>query len=231
MSAPIRAHQGVIDKYIGDAIMAYWGPPFAAADDQARLASVAALEMLQLVPQLRAELPELLGVRALPNSFDIRIGIATGEVLVGSIGSELMMSYTVMGDTVNLASRLEGANKEYGGRILVSEATVVAAAAAIEAREVDRIVTLGQTRPQAVFEIMGGKGELTAAQLELRARYAEGLAAYRAQRWDEARRCFEAALVAMPGDGPSTTFIQRIDRLIAAPPGEGWDGAWHLERK
>jgi adenylate cyclase len=78
---------------------------------------------------------------------------------------------------------------------------------------------------------MGGKGELTAAQLELRARFAEGLAAYRAQRWEEARRSFEAALSAMPGDGPSMTFIKRIDGLIAAPPGEGWDGAWHLERK
>ena len=231
MSAPIRAHQGVIDKYIGDAIMAYWGPPFAAADEQAQLASRAALEMLQLVPQLRAELPELLGVRALPNTFDIRVGIATGEVLVGSIGSELMMSYTVMGDTVNLASRLEGANKEYGGRILVSEATIEGASDAIEAREIDRIVTLGQTRPQAVFEIMGLKGELTPAQLELRARYSEGLAAYRAQRWDEARRCFEAALLAMPGDGPSLTFMQRIDGLAATPPGEGWDGARHLERK
>ena len=91
MSAPIRHHQGVIDKYIGDAIMAYWGPPFADDAAQARLASLAALDMLQLVPQLRAELPELLGVRTLPNTFDIRIGIATGEVLVGSIGSELMM--------------------------------------------------------------------------------------------------------------------------------------------
>ena len=231
MSAPIRAHQGVIDKYIGDAIMAYWGPPFAAADEQARLASLAALEMLRLVPQLREELPELLGVRALPNTFDLRIGIATGEVLVGSIGSELMMSYTVMGDTVNLASRLEGANKEYGGRILVSEATIDGASDAIEAREIDRIVTLGQSRPQAVFEIMGLKDELTPAQLELRARFAEGLAAYRVQRWDEARAAFEAALLAMPDDGPSMAFIQRIERLTAAPPGEDWDGAWHLERK
>ncbi len=231
MSAPIRQHQGVIDKYIGDAIMAYWGPPFAADAEQTRLASLAALEMLQLVPQLRAELPELLGVRTLPNTFDIRIGIATGEVLVGSIGSELMMSYTVMGDTVNLASRLEGANKEYGGRILVSGATIAGASAAIEAREIDRVVTLGQTHPEAVFEIMGRKGELTAAQLELRSRFSEGLAAYRAQRWEEARSAFEAALRAIPGDGPSMTFIQRIDRLTAAPPGEGWDGAWHLERK
>jgi class 3 adenylate cyclase len=231
MSAPIRGHQGIIDKYIGDAIMAYWGPPFADDKEQARLASLAALDMLQLVPQLRAELPELLGVRTLPNAFDIRIGIATGEVLVGSIGSELMMSYTVMGDTVNLASRLEGANKEYGGRILVSEATITGASVAIEAREIDRLVTLGQTRPQAVFEIMGLKGELTAAQIELRARFSEGLAAYRAQRWEEARHAFEAALVASPGDGPSMTFIKRIEKLAAASPGEGWNGAWHLERK
>ena len=92
-------------------------------------------------------------------------------------------------------------------------------------------MTVGQSLPQAVFEIMGLKGELTPAQRELRARYSEGLAAYRAQRWDEARRCFEAALLAMPGDGPSMTFIQRIEKLAAAPPGEGWDGAWHLERK
>src|SRR5664279_3774203 len=231
MSAPIRRHQGIIDKYIGDAIMAYWGPPFAENAEQAQLASLAALEMLGLVPQLQAELPELLGVRALPNTFDIRIGIATGEVLVGSIGSELMMSYTVMGDTVNLASRLEGANKEYGGRILVSEATVARASAAIDAREIDRVVTLGQTQAQAVFEIMGRKGELTAAQLELRARFAEGLAAYRAQRWEEARRGFEAALVAVPGDGPSMTFIKRIEKLAVAPPDDGSDGAWHLERK
>jgi class 3 adenylate cyclase len=231
MSAPIRQHQGIIDKYIGDAIMAYWGPPFAEDAEQARLASLAALQMLQLVPQLQAELPELLGVRALPNTFDIRIGIATGEVLVGSIGSELMMSYTVMGDTVNLASRLEGANKEYGGRILVSEATVARASSAIEAREIDRVVTLGQSHAQAVFEIMGRKGELTATQLELRARFAEGLAAYRARRWEDSRRAFEAALVAVTGDGPSMTFIKRIEKLAAAPPDEGWDGAWHLERK
>jgi hypothetical protein len=187
--------------------------------------------MLQLVPQVQAELPELLGVRTLPNSFDIRIGIATGEVLVGSIGSELMMSYTVMGDTVNLASRLEGANKEYGGRILVSEATIAGASAAVEAREIDRLVTLGQTKPQAVFEIMGLKGELTAAQIELRERFAEGLAAYRSQCWEDARRAFEAALLAVSDDGPSTAFIKRIEVLTMTPPRKGWDGSWHLGRK
>jgi adenylate cyclase len=231
MSAPIRNHEGIIDKYIGDAIMAYWGPPFTDDADQARLASLAALNMLELVPRLRTELPELLGVRSLPHSFDLRIGVATGEVLVGSIGSELMMSYTVMGDTVNLASRLEGANKEYGGRILVSEATAAGASAAVEAREIDRVVMLGQTRPQAVFEIMARKGELTPALIELRDRFADGLTCYRARRWDESRRAFEAALLAVPGDGPSTTFINRLDKLLTHPPESGWDGSWHLEQK
>ena len=231
MSAPIRHHQGIIDKYIGDAIMAYWGPPFADDAEQARLACLAALDMLEQVPQLRAELPELLGVRHLPNSFDLRIGIATGEVLVGSIGSELMMSYTVMGDTVNLASRLEGANKVYGGRFLVSEATIAGAGASIEAREIDRVVILGQTQPQAVFEIMGRKGELTPAQIELRDRFSEGLAAYRAKRWEELRRAFNAALLAVPDDGPSVTFIKRLDHLLTAPPEDAWDGSWRLEQK
>ena len=231
MSAPIRDHGGVIDKYIGDAIMAYWGPPFTENADQARLASVAALDMLERVVSLRAEFPELLGVRSLPISFDIRIGIATGEALVGSIGSELMMSYTVMGDTVNLASRLEGANKLYGGRVLVSAATVVGADDAIETREIDRVVMLGQTHPQAIFEIIGRKGELTQAQVELRTNYSEGLAAYRARHWEGARRAFVAALESVPNDGPSVTFIKRIDGLMANPPGDEWDGSWHLEQK
>jgi len=231
MSAPIRNHGGVIDKYIGDAIMAYWGPPFSENADQARLASLAALDMLGSVVSLRAEFPELLGVRSLPISFDIRIGIATGEALVGSIGSELMMSYTVMGDTVNLASRLEGANKLYGGRVLVSAATVAGADDAIETREIDRVVMLGQTQPQAIFEIMGRKGELTHAQVELRTRYSEGLAAYRARHWEEARHGFAAALESVPNDGPSSTLIKRVDGLATNAPGDEWDGSWHLEQK
>ena len=231
MSAPIRDQGGVIDKYIGDAIMAYWGPPFTENADQARLASLAALDMLERVAPLRAEFPELLGVRSLPISFDIRIGIATGEALVGSIGSELMMSYTVMGDTVNLASRLEGANKVYGGRVLVSAATVAGADEAIETREIDRVVLLGQTQQQAIFEIMGRKGKLTPVQVELRTHYSEGLAAYRGRHWDEARRAFAAALESVPNDGPSMTFLKRIDGLATNPPGDGWDGSWHLEQK
>lgn len=123
MSEPIHAHRGIIDKYIGDAIMAYWGPPFIEETEQAHLAGLAAIDMVGRVAQLRKELPELLGVRNISVDCDIRIGIATGEALVGSIGSDFMMSYTVMGDTVNLASRLESANKAYGCRCLISQAT------------------------------------------------------------------------------------------------------------
>ena len=231
MSEPIRAQQGIIDKYIGDAIMAYWGPPFTDEADEARLACLAAIDMMDRIGGLRKELPELLGVRTIPTECDLRIGIATGEALVGSIGSEFMMSFTVMGDTVNLASRLESANKFYGTRCLVSQATISAAAQAVEAREIDRLVVAGQTRPQTVFEIMGRAGELSAEQIALRAHYSEGLAAYRARRWDEATSALKAALAATPGDGPCTALLARIESLRDNPPPADWDGSWHLDQK
>ena len=231
MSGPIRSHRGIIDKYIGDAIMAYWGPPFTEDHEQARLACLAAIEMAERGAALRTELPELIGVRAVPSDCDVRIGVATGEVLVGSIGSEFMMSYTVMGDAVNLASRLEGANKIYGSHSLVSKPTVAAAGDAIEFREIDRLVVVGQTHPEAVFEILGRKGELSPEQLSLQKRYSEGLAAYRARRWDDARRAFRAALEAVPGDGPSMALVNRIEGFVDNPPAADWDGAWHLDHK
>lgn len=231
MSGPVRDHGGIIDKYIGDAIMAYWGPPFSENADQARLASLAALDMQARVAPLKAEIAVLLGMRSLPIAFDIRIGIATGEALVGSVGSEFMMSYTVLGETVNLASRLEGASKLYGTRILASADTVAGAGDAVETREIDRVVVMGETQPQTMFEIMGRKGELTPAQQELKARFAEGLAAYRARRWDEARSGFAAALAAIPGDGPSKVLLKRVDDFNTSPLPEGWDGSWQLTQK
>jgi class 3 adenylate cyclase len=231
MSEPINAQRGIIDKYIGDAIMAYWGAPFVEETEQADLAALAALDMIGRVAGLRKELPELLGVRAIPTDCDVRIGIATGEALVGSIGSELMMSYTVMGDTVNLASRLEGANKLYGCRCLISEATAAACADAIELREIDRLVAVGQTQPQSVFEVMARKGEVTSQQTLLRQHYAEGLAAYRERRWDDATRAFAAALDAVSGDGPSMALMARVDAYTKTPPAADWDGTWQMERK
>src|SRR5581483_8094357 len=181
--------------------------------------------------KLRRELPELLGVRTIPADCDIRIGIATGELLVGSIGSEYMMSFTVMGDTVNLASRLEGANKFYGSRCLISEVTAKLCDAAIELREIDRLVVVGQSQPQTVYEIMGKKTELTPQQTQMRMHYAEGLKAYRARRWDEARTAFAAALEAVPDDGPATALVARLNDFTTNPPPQDWDGAWHLDHK
>ena len=231
MSQPIRTNRGIIDKYIGDAIMAYWGPPFVGEADHARLACLAALEMIERIATLRREIPELLGVRGTSmEKCDLRIGVATGEALVGSIGSDIMMSYTVMGDVVNLASRLEGANKEYGTRNLVSEKTSAAAGNTVEVREIDRVVVAGQTHSEIIFEILGRKGEVTSQQLSSRNKYLEGLAAYREQRWDDALRALNASLEAMPGDGPSMALLKRIESLKANPPPLGWDGSWHIEK-
>jgi class 3 adenylate cyclase len=231
MSEPIHAYRGVIDKYIGDGIMAYWGPPFVEEAEQAKCACSAAIDMIGCLANLRKELPELLGVRVIPAECDLRIGIATGETLVGSIGSQYMMSFTVMGDTVNLASRLETANKAYGSRCLISEATANMCAADFEIREIDRVVVVGQSQPQTVYEVMGRKDTLTPQQTLACAHYAAGLAAYRARCWDEARAAFAAAIEATPDDGPSIALLARVADLRRDPPAENWDGSWRMESK
>jgi len=231
MSEPIRTNRGIIDKYIGDGIMAYWGPPFVDEADHARFACLAAMEMIERIATLRQEIPELLGVRGTPmEKCDLRIGVATGEALVGSIGSDVMMSYTVMGDVVNLASRLEGVNKTYGTRNLVSERTIAAAGAALEVREIDRVVVAGHTHSEIIFEILGRKGELTPQQFISRDKYLEGLAAYREQRWDEALGALNESLGAIPDDGPSMALLKRVESLKANPPSRDWDGAWHIDK-
>lgn len=231
MSEPIRSNRGIIDKYICDGIMAYWGPPFVSEADHARFACLAALEMIERIVTLRQEIPELLGVRGTPmETCDLRIGVATGEALVGSIGSDVMMSYTVMGDVVNFASRLEGANKLYGTRNLVSERTIAATSGEFEVREIDRVVVAGHTHSEIIYEILGSGGKLTPQQLSSRDRYLEGLAAYREKRWEDALRALNASPEATPGDGPSMVLLGRIESLKVNPPPQGWDGSWHIEK-
>ena len=231
ISEPVRRHSGIIDKYIGDGIMAFWGPPFTGADEQARLACLAALDQVAALSAFRAELPDLTGLkRGLPE-IDIRIGIATGDVVVGSIGSEQTRNYTVIGDTVNLASRLEGASKTYGTRVLISEAANRLAADAMETREIDTVLVVGKTEPQRIFELLGRKGDVAPDLLALRDAYAEALDAYRCKDWEKARTGFQQCLDVTPCDAPSKLFLERIAQFDATAPCAEWNGVWSLVEK
>jgi len=231
ISEPVRRHSGIIDKYIGDGIMAFWGPPFTGVDEQARLACLAALDQVAALSAFRAELPDLTGLkRGLPE-IDIRIGIATGDVVVGSIGSEQTRNYTVIGDTVNLASRLEGASKTYGTRVLISEAANRLAADAMETREIDTVLVVGKTEPQRIFELLGRKGDVAPDLLALRDAYAEALDAYRCKDWEKARTGFQQCLDVTPCDAPSKLFLERIAQFDATAPCAEWNGVWSLVEK
>ena len=227
----IHAHRGFIDKYIGDAVMAFWVSPFSAGDDHASDACLAALAQQEAVVQLRAQLPEITGIRRDPPELAIRMGIATGEAVVGTIGSDSSRSYTVIGDTVNLASRLEGINKLYSTSLILSEETYRMAQRVIEARELDLITVAGKTEPVRIYEAMGRVDEIAPEQIQLREMYANGLAAYRRQDWDEAQRHFESCQLGDTDDGPSRLFIERISLLRSRPPPADWDGVWHFKEK
>ncbi len=226
----IREQHGIVDKYIGDAVMAFWAPPFSVGDQHAADACLAALAQQAAIAEFRLALSDVTGLRRNVPEFKVRMGLATGEVVIGTIGSETTKSYTVIGDTVNVASRLEGANKAYGTAIMAAEDTVRLAQHAVEARELDRLIVAGKTEPIRVFELLGRAGELAPAVLELRGVYGEGLAAYREARWDVAEGKFRECLRLAPDDGPARTFLARVAVLRATPPRD-WNGVWGLDTK
>jgi adenylate cyclase len=221
----VSGHQGTLDKYMGDAIMAFWGAP-APQPDHALRACRAALAMTARLDALRAEWRG----RGLPD-VDVGIGINTGPMSVGFVGSQdRFYNYTVLGDAVNLASRLEGANKEYGTRILLGEQARAAAGDAVVARELDRVRVKGKREPALVFELLG----LAPAAPELVPfldAFSAGLAAYQAQRWDEAVARFRAADRLRGGDAPSVKYVERCETMRRAPPGQGWDGVFEMKTK
>lgn len=231
MAEPIREQRGIIDKFIGDSVMAFWGPPFSAATEHATQACFAALEQQARVPKFQAMLPDVLGIRKNVPVINVRMGIATGDVTVGSIGSDDARSYTVIGDNVNLASRLEGANKVYGTRILISEDTRKLAGELIEVREIDIIRVMGKTDPVHIYELLGKAGDISPQAARLREHYERGLQLYRSGRWDEAGAEFEASLGIEPEDGPSSLFLNRVKTFREQPPPQGWDGIWTMTEK
>ncbi len=227
----VQEHHGVVDKFVGDSVMAFWGPPFVKPEEHAVLACHAAQAQLAALDTLRRELPEITGLRRDTPAIELRIGICTGEVVVGNIGSENTRSYTVIGDTVNLTSRLESANRVYRTHILIGESTAQAIGPQFEMREIDTISVKGKTETTRVFELLSAAGQLSEESVRLRERYEQARRAYLAQEWDLAEATFRECLQLRPDDGPSHVFLQRIQTLRRKPPGKDWNGVWQLVEK
>lgn len=219
MTDAISQNYGVVDKYMGDAVMAYWGPPFCEAGEHARLACRAAMQALAKLDAFRADVRAMLGPKADRLDIGLRIGVSTGDMIVGTIGSKDNRNFTVMGDPVNLGARLEGACKVYGTRVLISQRTRELAGAGTLAREIDLIRVKGKTEPIRVYELLDENHQ--APSLE------DGLKAYRARDWDLA----EAAFSKTPPDNVSAVYLERIAKLRHAPPRADWDGVWVLDTK
>jgi adenylate cyclase len=229
MASPIQEREGVIDKFIGDSIMAYWGPPFVTPERAAGDAVAAALTQLSRLPHFREKVPDVLGIPMDTRRIDLHIGIASGQTLIGTVGSARHRNYTIMGDTVNVAARLEGTCKVYGARIVVDEPTR-SGTEGVLFRELDAVRVKGRSEPVRIFEPLAiGSG--TAEQQGLAAAFDEGLAAYRERRFEAAQTAFERALSFAPDDRASQIFLERIQALAADPPGEDWDGIWTMDAK
>lgn len=227
----IQTHHGVVDKFMGDAVMSFWGPPFVREGDHAILACRAALAQARCIGTLQSLLPEITGLRRNLPRLDVRVGISSGEVIVGNIGSENTRSYTVIGDTVNLASRIEHANRFYGTRILICGTTAREVGDAVLCREVDEIVVKGKSETSRIYELLGMREEGLTDLMELSRLSAAALSAYRARAWDESERIFRECLACKPGDRVAEVFLERIETFRRVPPSSDWSGAWVFDTK
>jgi adenylate cyclase len=226
MSDVVLEHGGYISKYEGDAIMAFWGAP---TDDPHHAATC--IKCVWAMNQRLKVLNEDLAKRQMPNLFT-RFGINTGLVTVGNVGSERKKSYTAMGDSVNLGSRLEGANKEYGTAIMISEFTYEKVKGLFPVRELDLLRVVGKEQPVRVYELLGlSEADVSDKKKKAVEIYLKGLAEYRAKNWDAAIALFKQALEVDPDDGPSQTYIDRCEDFKVLPPPENWDGVFVMKTK
>ena len=226
MTDAISDNKGVVDKFMGDAVMAYWGPPFTESGEHAHLACRAAAEALDHLEKFRLDVKRELGAKADSLDIDLRIGVSTGEMIVGTVGSRVSMNFTIMGDPVNLGSRLEGANKAYGTRAMISERTLELAGAGVAVRELDLIRVKGKHEPTRVFELLAapeGKAALESFQA--------GLDAYRRHDWDAAEAAFKTCLETDREDHAAAVYLERVAHLRVEPPPNDWDGVWVFETK
>ena len=225
MCTAILEYNGTINRFQGDAILAFWGAP-TPQEDHALLACQAALRCREFLGGLEKKwvaggLP--------PRSY--RFGINTGEVVVGNVGSSSRFEYTIIGDDVNLASRLEGVNKYYGTQIIISEKTYSLIKDVLIARKIDIVRVVGKSNPIKVYELVAEKGQIDERKVQLIEHFEAGIHAYRARRWEEAISCFMQVLNLAPEDGPAKTYIQRCQEYQQTAPAQDWDGVFNLTAK
>ncbi len=225
LSEIIHRSGGTVDKFIGDAIMAFWGAP-VANPQHARAACLAAYRCQRRLRELRPEW-EASGRPALRTRF----GLHTGQVLVGNIGSPARMNYTVMGDAVNLASRLEGLNKYYGTEILLSEKTYREAAELLVVRPLDLVAVAGRAEAVPIYELMGLVSEVEPGLPELAERYAEAFRTFQNRDWGRASTLLDDYLRLRPDDGPAKGLAKRCRQFLQDPPESGWDGVNRMTSK
>jgi adenylate cyclase len=224
MTELIFKNWGTLDKYIGDAIMAFWGAPYPQTDSAIR-ACRTGLEMLQAVPRLQTRWQ----ARGVP-PLDIGIGINSGPMLVGNMGSKRRFNFTVMGDSVNQASRLEGLNPKFGTHLIISEGTFLQVKDQVVARELDLIRVKGKMQPVKVYELIALAAD-SPKYGDLLNRFAQGLEAYRHGQWKAAIEIFQELVRDYPQDGPSRVFIERCQEFQSHPAEGIWDGVFVMKSK
>ncbi|MDD5476136.1 MAG: adenylate/guanylate cyclase domain-containing protein [Syntrophales bacterium] len=224
MTDKVFKQEGLLDKYMGDAIMAVYGAPLDQPDHALR-ACRTALDMMDAMKVLQAKWTEE-GKPVL----DIGIGINTGDMVVGNMGSEMRFDYTVMGDSVNLGSRLEGINKEYGTNIVISEFTYEKIKDQLQCRELDQVQVKGKNRPVKIYELLGPLGD-SGHDYSFLPLFEKGLSMYRQCQWDSAIESFENVLEIKPGDFASQMYIDRCKELRGNPPESGWDCVFRMTKK
>ncbi len=222
----IFRHGGILDKYIGDAIMSVFGTPFSTGEDADRAVMVG-IDMLTALVEFNA-----VRLKEGKEKINIGVGINTGDIVVGNIGSLKRMDYTVIGDGVNIASRLEGANKHYGTSILLSEFTANELKYDYILREVDLIQVKGKYEPVSIYEVLDYHNDTTFPNIEhVLKLYNEGLAYYKDMNWQEGIKSFEKAFMLNPYDRLLDVYINRCQYFMENPPEDNWNGVWVMEEK
>ncbi len=230
IGSPLSENQGVLDKFIGTVMMGFWGEPFTGPDDHAGLALNTAGDLVALESDIDGLLNRHLGKKYDPQKSALTIGVATGEMIVGNMGSASSMSFTVMGDVVNNASRLKGASKQFGLPLLCSEETLKAAGDGHHFREVDRILAMGMDQPMGVYQYLPELPAYEAYTPKTLKAYSDGLAAYRSGEWAAARELWARFASTVPDDKAVKIMTARLEGLENSAA-QDWTGVWQMTSK